>query len=170
MMPKKRTAVIRHANAPETSAAITDANSKATDIFISGATGTNARLINGHYKPSQERGPDGHVIYHEHDGGDSIDEPVRIEHVSHIEGVWQLKHLGQLGTDACYASVQSGCALEACTSRVWRVAASRELHEQTSLKMLTGAEAKRAMSNLNLKSNPKPPLKYPKNFPFSSRT
>jgi hypothetical protein len=63
-MPNKRAAVVRHANAPETSAAITDANSKATDIFISGATGANARFINGHYKPTQERGPDGHVIYH----------------------------------------------------------------------------------------------------------
>jgi hypothetical protein len=155
-MPNKRSATIGHVHAPETSAAITDANSKATDIFISGATGTNARFINGHYKPTQQTGPDGHVIYHKHDGGDSIDEPVRIEHVSHTEGVWQLKHLSDVGTDVCYAGVQGGCALEACTSRVWRVAESREWHEQSSLKMLTGGEAKRAVSNLNLQLNMNP--------------
>lgn len=156
LIPNKRAAVIRHAHAPETSAAITDANSQATDIFTRGATGNNAQLINGHYKPTQERALDGHVIYHKHDGGDSIGEPVRIEHVSHIQGVWQLKRLGQLGTDECCAGVQGGCALEACTSLVWKVAASREWHEQTSLKMLTGGEAKRAVSNLNLKSNLNP--------------
>jgi hypothetical protein len=88
MMPNKRVAIIRHANAPETSAAIAEAISTATDIFISGATGPNARKINGLFRPAQERGPDGHIIYHKHDGGDSIHEPVRIEHVSHTEGVW----------------------------------------------------------------------------------
>ena len=133
MMPNKRAAIIQHANAPETSAAIAEANSKATDIFMSGATGSNARKINGLFKPTQERGPDGRVIYHKYDGGDSIDEPVRIEHVSHTEGVWQMKCLSSMGTDQCYAGVQGGCALEACTSRVWRVAISREWHEQSHI-------------------------------------
>jgi hypothetical protein len=36
--------------------------------------------------------------------------------------------------------------LEACKARVWRVSDLKELHEQPSVKFVTGAEARRAVS------------------------
>ena len=134
------------AHAPET-CAIADDNSKATCIFISGATGPNAQHINGHYSPTQERGLDGRILYRKEDcHKQDCDDSICIEHLSHTEGVWQVKRLSCKGTDECYAVLQSACALEACTSCVWWVGIAGEWHEHPSVKMVSGGEAKRAVS------------------------
>ena len=54
---------LKAAIAADEARAIADDNSKATDVFISGATGPNAARINGHYVPTQETGLDGRILY-----------------------------------------------------------------------------------------------------------
>lgn len=121
---------------------VAEDNSKATDIFISGVSGANSEIINGFYSPSQERGSDGRVLYVKND---ELRDSVCIEHMSHTEGVWQVKTLSSRGTDQCFAGVSGGCALEACTSRTWKVGVGLQLVAMQSVKMLTGGEAKRAV-------------------------
>jgi hypothetical protein len=122
----------------------------AADIFISGVTGPNSEIVNGFYSPSQERGSDGRTLYVKSDDDDE-DDSVCIEHMSHTEGVWQVKRLSRKGTDYCFAGLQGGCPLEACTSRVWIVASGGQANEMPSVKMLIGGEAKRAVSHLTSK-------------------
>ena len=101
--------------------AIVDGSSGPSNIFISGAAGPNAALINGHYVSTQETGLDGRTLYLK------CDQSVCIEHRRKLycsdlrictQGVWQVKHVSSKGTDQCLAGVEGGCALEACVSRV----------------------------------------------------
>ena len=71
------------------------------------------------------------------------DPSVCIEH--HV-GRWQVKDVSSKGKDACNASVAGGCALEDCTSRVWRVSSDKGWGDQPSVKMVTGREAERQVS------------------------
>jgi len=66
--------------------------------------------------------------------------------IEHCGGVWQVKPVADKGKDECSAFVTGGCALEACTSRVWSVWDGKTFHDQPSVKMVTGAEAERAVS------------------------
>ena len=66
--------------------------------------------------------------------------------IEHRGGVWQVKPVTDKGKDEGFASVSGGCALEACTSLVWRVWDGKAFHDDRSVKMVTGAEAERAVS------------------------
>ena len=66
--------------------------------------------------------------------------------IEHSDEAWQVKHMTSSGAVGCWAGVDGGCALEACKARVWRVSDLEELHEQPSVKFVTGAEARRAVS------------------------
>ena len=117
------------------------------DFFISGATGPYKAIINGVYGRTNEVSG-GYPSY------------VRLGDASwcieHRQGRWQIKHVSFLGTDQCCASVPGGCALEACTSRVWMVWDGQEFYHQRSMKMVTGAEAEPAVSGFCICAPHKP--------------
>jgi hypothetical protein len=93
--------------------AVAHDNARAEPVFISGATGVNADLINGVLEPTEEKGLDGRVLYRKR--GDSS---VCMEHFG---GKWQVKSVSSKGKGNCYASVRGGCAAEACSLRPWIV-------------------------------------------------
>ena len=89
-------------------------------MVLSGASGSKAARINGCYDPTQEKGPDGRVLYTKRG-----DPSMCIEHCA---GAWQVKLVSKKGKDACYASVQGGRGgLEHCSSRPWRSSCDGEL-------------------------------------------
>jgi hypothetical protein len=105
--------------------------------------------INGFFVPAQEKkkGLDGRVIYFNRG-----DASVLIEHLG---GRWQVKNAKHKGTNKCHASVEGGCALEACTSRAWKVeedafldgCIGKSLVNIPGVKMVTGAEAEQKVSD-----------------------
>ncbi len=101
-------------------------------MFISGATGGKADVINGFYEATEEKGLDGRVVYRKRGDGS-----VCIEHFS---GQWAVKYVSWKGKDSAHAYVIGLCAFEACASRVWRVVDGKERFEP-SVKMLMGPEA-----------------------------
>ena len=107
-------------------------------MFISGAAGLYSALINGFYTVTEEKSCDGRVVLSKRGDASMC--------IEHIEGDWQVKPVSMKGTSACMASVEGGCALEDCTSRVWRVANGKKFEEQPSVKMATGSEAERQVS------------------------
>jgi hypothetical protein len=85
----------------------------------------------------QVTGKDGRVLYRKSRSVGSNDFSRIFQDVSDKE------------TKECCACVQGGCALEACTSRIWRVGDGIPEHPllvDPGLKMVTGAEAERAVS------------------------
>jgi hypothetical protein len=121
--------------------AVADDNARAATVLVSGATGGWAWAINGLFAPTHEKGLDGRVMY-----GKCGDGSMCIEHYA---VKWQVKRVSHKGTDGCIAYVTGGCALEACTSRVWSVGIGKTLEVQPSVKAVTGADAECATS-LNL--------------------
>ena len=118
--------------------AVADGNARAGPVFISGATGPDASSINGFYGVTEEKSLDGRLVLSKRG-----DPSVCIEHRA---GRWQVKNVSEKGKDRCMASVAGGCALEDCTSRVWRVddgVPEHPLIDQPSVKMATGREAER---------------------------
>jgi hypothetical protein len=111
--------------------AIADENARAAAVFIVGATGPYAEVVNGFFEPKrEENGLDGRVIYMKRG-----DDGVRIEH---FQGNWQVAFVGR----NCRALVSGLCALESCVSRVWRVLDEEDGYaDQPSVKMLIGVEA-----------------------------
>ena len=114
-------------------------------MFISGATGPMADVINGFYVATEEKGLDGRVVYMKRGDGSVC--------IEHFEGQWRVKKVSWMGTDKSYAYVFGFCALEACTSRefsvsrVWKVwDGGKEFPDQPSVKILTGAEAQLQVS------------------------
>ncbi len=108
-------------------------------MFISGATGVNAALMNGFFEPTQEKGLDGRVLYAKR--GDAI------SCIRHRGGVWEvlLVSCKDKGTKSP-AYVEGGCALDACTSRVWKLINPGEqgsYNDAPSVKLVTGEEAQR---------------------------
>ena len=124
-----------------------------SNIFISGATGPNAALINGHYVPTQDTGSDGRTLYLKSDESVCI-EHRRILYCSDFQifshGSWQVKRVSSKGTDECLAGIEGGCALEACVSYIWNVACSGEFQEQPDVIIRTGVAAKRAVTGPHL--------------------
>ena len=118
--------------------AVADDNARAAGLVISGATGPWAEGINGFFAATQEKGSDGRVVY-----GKCGDASMCIEHYG---GKWQVTTVSYKGTDGAFANVTGGCALEACTSRVWRVDDGEALVNQASVKIATGADAEREVS------------------------
>jgi hypothetical protein len=118
--------------------AVADGNARAGPVFISGATGPNAASINGFYGVTEEKSLDGRLVLSK-----SGDPSMCIEHRA---GNWEVKLVSEKGKAACGAYVAGGCALEDCTSRVWRVSNGKEFDDQPSVKMATGREAERQVS------------------------
>ena len=118
--------------------AIADDNARATGVVISGATGRWAESINGYFAASEEKSLDGRVVY-----GKCGDASMCIEHYG---GKWQITTVSNKGTDGAFANVTGGCALEACTSLVWRVHDGNSKIDQPSVKILTGPDAEREVS------------------------
>ncbi len=114
-------------------------------MFISGATGSLASVVNGYYEPTEEKGADGRVMYAKRgDGGVCI---------KHFVGDWLVMYSSKKGTsfaEAVKAYVIGGLALESCASRVWKVYDCNEekFFEQPSVKMVTGAEAEQQVGLL----------------------
>ena len=69
--------------------------------------------------------------------------------IEHHGGNWNVKNASDKGKTAAKAYVAGGCALEDCTSRVWKVDDGIPEHpfqDQPSVKMVTGKEAERQVS------------------------
>jgi hypothetical protein len=107
-------------------------------VFISGATGPHAAAINGFYGVTEEKSLDGRLVLSQRG-----DPSVCVEHHG---GVWGVKPVSRKGTSEGFAYVAGGCALEDCTSRVWRVYDGKKYNDQPSVKMATGSEAERQVS------------------------
>ena len=110
-------------------------------MVLSGVQGVNS-VINGLYLPTQETGQDGRVLYRK--SGECGDQALCIEH---FEGRWRVKNQSDRGSVACFAYVEGGCALEECRpqkcfSRTWKVSDGDDFVDQSSVQMVTGAEAK----------------------------
>jgi GTPase SAR1 family protein/t-SNARE complex subunit (syntaxin) len=108
-------------------------------IIISGATGPHAAAIGGPYIPIEAE-EDGFTCYVKLFNG-SETEGVLIKHGA---GLWQVIHVlpdddndNQI-PEICYASVQGGCALDKCTSRVWRVHDGMAWTDQPKVNMVLG--------------------------------
>jgi len=70
--------------------------------------------------------------------------------IEHFGGKWQLKLAAFKGQNLFTAYVPGGCALEACSSRVWFVSEGVFHVPQSSVKMLCGADAEREVSRRSL--------------------
>ncbi len=106
-------------------------------MFLSGAQGVHASTVNGFWRATAER-RQGRVVYVKV-GDDSLC-------IEYFGGKWQLKLVSNKGKNISAAYVPGGCALEACTSRVWDVGSGSGLVPQPSVKMLFGADAEREVS------------------------
>ena len=132
--------------------AVADDNARAGTVLVSGATGDMAEAINGLFAPTQEKGLDGRVVY-----GKCGDGSMCIEHYA---GQWQVNRVSNKGYFTGFAGVTGGCALEACTSRVWRVGNGKTLEDQPSVKAATGADAEREVSGGCTTHHPPPCPSY----------
>ena len=128
--------------------AVADDNARAATVFVSGATGDWAGAINGLFTPTQEKGLDGRVVYDKCGDGSMC--------IEHYAGKWQVKRVSHKGKNTGFAYVTGGCALEACTSRVWRVWNRNTFEDQPSVKAVTGADAEREVSG-GCTTHPLPP-------------
>ena len=130
------------AQAAAAAPSVADDNSRASFIFIYGATGANASKVNGLFAATRERGQDGRVIYAKRGfSGHSL----CIEHYKD-DGDWQVKPVSSNRQGSCWAYVEGGCALEACTSRLWNMLDGNLFCEQPDIRMVTGAIAETAVS------------------------
>ena len=111
--------------------AVAHDNARAEPVFISGATGDLAALINGVLEPTEEKGLDGRVLYRKR--GDSS---VCMEHFG-VE--WRVKGVLNKGKKGCSAWVAGGCAAESCCSRQWTVQDGEKFQDAPSVKMVAGA-------------------------------
>ena len=118
--------------------AVADGNARAGPVFISGATGPHAASINGFYVVTEEKSLDGRLVLSKRG-----DPSVCIEHRG---GKWEVKDVSSKGKAEGIAYVAGGCALEDCTSRVWRVSNGKGFDVQPSVKVATGREAERQVS------------------------
>ena len=126
-------------------------------MFISGATGVFAAAINGFFEPTQEKGPDGRVLYVKRGDANRC--------IEHRTGDWEVKRVSAKGKDGAWAYVAGGCGLEACTSRVWKVTEGKGtgFHDAPSVKLVAGAEAQRQVRGgcLHARQHAPPPQLQP---------
>jgi hypothetical protein len=123
--------------------AINEENRNAAVIFISGATGRFATLVNGPYAPSQLNGSDGRRLYRK-----IGDDTICIQHRSHADrSLWRVQRAEQKDTDYCVALIDGGCALHSCSSRVWRIHNGEEFQEQPDVEMVTAVNAEQKVSS-----------------------
>ena len=125
---------------PSISRAIHDDNSRASDIFICGATGKYSHGINGLYSKAffktELKGHDGRIVY-----GRALAAGNMC--IMHHDGYWVMKPSSFKLSDGFFARVKGACALEACTAGVWQVHDEQGpgFHEQPAVKMFTGHSA-----------------------------
>ena len=130
------------AQAAAAAPSVADDNSRASFVFIYGATGANASKVNGLFTATQERGQDGRVIYAKRgNSGHSL----CMEHYKD-DGDWQVKPVSGNRQGSCWAYVEGGCALEACTSRTWNMLDGNVFYEQPDIRMVAGTDAETAVS------------------------
>ncbi len=126
--------------------AVAHDNARAVPVFISGATGVNAARINGFFDLTQEKGLDGRFILRTRGDASMLME--------HFGGQWQVKLASDKGKANCYAYVEGGCLLAACTSRQWTVTFDgKTFSDAPGVKMVTGAEAERKVSGCCLRAH-----------------
>ena len=113
---------------------------ESTCIYLRGAS-MMEWSINGVYDITADTA-DGHHVYARR-GGDGII-------IEHRNGDWGVKHLLEMGSDACIAKVEGGRALPACRKRPWFIAdyATRDFVRQDNVEMLIGDDAHRKVSAL----------------------
>jgi hypothetical protein len=130
--------------------AVAHDNMRAVPVFISGATGVNAAFINGFFEPTQEKGLDGRLILTKRGDAGMMME--------HVNGFWHVKAVSNKGTGICYAYVEGGCALAACTSRQWRVSFDgKTFSDAPGVKMVTESEvccSRTRVFEFHLRSHP----------------
>ena len=126
---------------------VADSNAQAAPVFIRGATGVYSAAINGTYDITREISG-GYAVYSKRGDGSMC--------IEHYAGQWQVKAVSDKGKYACFAYVTGGCALEACTSRVWKVSNGKTFEDQPSVKAVTGADAEREVSG-GCTTHPPPP-------------
>jgi hypothetical protein len=102
-------------------------------VFISGATGVYAAEINGTFDRTSEM-CDNYPLYVKRGNASMC--------IQHHKGDWNISSLSNIGKSICSAYVAGGCALEACTSRVWVETDGKGWNPAPGVKMVTGAEAK----------------------------
>jgi hypothetical protein len=118
---------------------VTDGYARAGPVFISGATGPYAASINGFYGVTEEKSLDGRLVLSKRG-----DPSMCIEHNG---GRWRVKPVSVKGKAASFASIAGGCALEDCSSRVWKVGNEKgSFDDQPNVKVATGSEAERQVS------------------------
>ena len=117
-------------------------------LFISGATGIHAGAINGGYDRTGEMCI-GYALYRKR-----CDPGIIMEHRGED---WEVKPVSSKGTGGCIAFVKGGCAAEACTSRMWKVADGATWQDAPSVKMVTGAEAQRQVERRCMRALQHPP-------------
>ena len=124
-------------------------------MLISGAQGSNSFFINGVFKPTNEKGPDGRVLYVKRGDASWC--------IEHYGGQWQVKAVSDKGKNSCKAYVAGGCGLEACTSRVWTVYDGKAWNDAPSVKLVAGAEAQRQVRGgcLHARQHAPPPQLQP---------
>ncbi len=132
-----------------TSRAVAEDNARAAPVLISGATGWYSECINGFFAPTQEKGPDGRVIYMK-----CGDNSMCIEHRG---GCWQIKGVSYRFRDIFCAKVPCGCSLQACGSRKWsaldygQIFVQQNDHKQVfvqqTLNIETGPDVERKVSS-----------------------
>ena len=105
-------------------------------VFISGATGPFAAGINGAYDRTSEM-CGGYALYAKRGDASMC--------IEHIAGLWQVKYVSNKGKNNSHAHVAGGCALEACTSRVWSVddGTPGPFVDAPSVKLVAEAEVRR---------------------------
>ena len=113
-------------------------NARAGPVFISGAAVLRSAAINGFYTVTEEKSSDGRVVLSKRGDASMC--------IEHFAGAWEVLPVSSKGKDTCTAYVQGGCALEDCTSRVWRVANGKKFEDHSSVKMAIGSEAERQVS------------------------
>lgn len=103
-------------------------------VFISGATGTNAELINGVYYPTNESS-NGGTLYAKMIGR------VIIEYWS-VSKQWQVKSLASKGKDSSFAHLSSSSPvpIEMVKGSVWKVTVGSAYHSQPSVQAIVPAE------------------------------
>jgi hypothetical protein len=129
-------------------------NDASSFVFISGATGDWGEFVNGGYDRTSEI-INGYPVYIKRFAPNIC--------IAHWWDVWGVTKVEYKGTRKYAAIVKGRCALEDCVSRMWTVAPSLTSHDgnsrlpffsnfsftwpkMPSVKMVTGAEAERAVS------------------------
>ena len=111
--------------------------SAADVVFISGATGTNAALINGPYDRTSET-RDGYALHVKRGNASMCME--------HVKGKWIVKTVSNKGTASGFAWVAGNCAPDACTLRQWNLCDGTSWSNAPGVKMVAGAEAQRKVN------------------------